>query len=186
MKSLAYDLAKSELDMLLDCAVCNQVTAKSVQGYQERVAALIAEAKLEAPLDEHEELNTLEATASTLLEQQVGRYDSILKPSNDTSEIYSAFASIPGAIVTGNSIAVSITCPVTLSRLNNSRLKRVLEAAEDVPRALHIIKSMSKVTASSVSYDLVPDSIIFLRKVVAGLSQDRTARALKKAFGKLL
>jgi hypothetical protein len=187
MKSLAYDLAKSELEMLMDCAVCNHVTAKSAQKYQERVSSIVAEAHADAYEDEYADLAVLEATASTYLQQQVDRYAHVLTPVVDNNtQVYAAFASVPGAILEKNSIAVPSLHHVTLSRVDNARLKRIIEAAEDVPHALYIIKSMSEVTASSVSYDLTSDSLSFIRRAVNGLSQDRTAKALKKAFGSLL
>lgn len=185
MKSLAYDLAKAELDMLLDCVACNQVTASAATVYKSRATCIVADAVAGADIDEHEELQLLEASTLSYIDQQVDKYAKALAQEAPL-DLHSVFASVPNVTCTASGVSVPCTYHVVLSRLDNTRLKRVIEATENIPKALHVIKGMTDTTETHVSYDLTPDSLAFIKHTINGMSQDRTAKALRKAFGALL
>lgn len=185
MKSLAYDLARAELDMLLDCVACNQVTASAATVYKSRAICIVADASEEASSEEHEELQILEASTLSYIDQQIDKYTKALAQ-EESLDLQSAFASVPNVTCTASGVSVPCTYHVVLSRLDNTRLKRVIEATENIPKALHVIKGMSDNTETHVSYDLTPDSLAFIKHTINGMSQDRTAKALRKAFGSLL
>lgn len=189
MDAIAFELATSEVGMLLDCAACNAVTAATAPEYKRRVSAIVAEAKLSEGTSDSEsvELDTLEATSHAYIDAQVDRFDRILasEPAGSTADLQ-AVASMLGAKRSACGFTIPGVHQVTLNRADNARLKSVVEASADVHSALAVVKSMVAVTASHVSYEFSVDSIGFLKSVIAGMPSDRTAASLRKAFGGIL
>jgi hypothetical protein len=181
MTSIAYELATSEVGMLMDCAACNSVTHATASDYKSRISAIVEDARFDADSTEHEALASLEAEGHAYIEAQVGRFDKVLAEDDD-SEVLSALASIPGARKGSCGFTVPGTHSVVLSRADHVRLKRIVEASGDVKGAVHVIKSMVEVTADTVRYDLSRDSADFLRTALAGMSGDKSATVLKKAL----
>lgn len=187
MTSIAYELASTEVGMLMDCAVCNVVTAGTASEYKYRITSICAEAKSEAPDEEFPKIDALEQEAHAYIDQQVDRFDSIMaEDKSDDGAIFAALASLPGVTRTACGFTVPGVHAVTLSRANNTRLKHIVEASADTRRAINVVKSMTEVTADSVRYELSTDSLMFIRAAVAGMGSDRTAATLRKAFGGLL
>lgn len=187
MESIAYELASTEVGMLMDCAVCNVVTAGTASEYKYRITSICAEAKADSEETDYAKLDALEQEAHAYIDTQVGRFDSIMsKDTSDDGAVYAAIASLPGVTRTACGFTVPGVHVVTLSKANNTRLRHVVEASADTRRAINVVKSMTEVTASSVRYELSTDSLSFIRSAVLGLGSDRTATTLRKAFGGLL
>lgn len=181
MNSIAYELAASEVGMLMDCAACNAVNAVTASDYKSRITAIVADARLDAGADEHEALASLEVEGHSYIDAQVGRFDRVLASDNNRDTLL-ALASIPGARKGTCGFTVPGTHSVVLSRADHIRLKKIVEASGDVQGAVHVIKSMVEVTADTVRYDLSRDSADFLRTALAGMSNDKSAKVLKKAL----
>ena len=187
MDAIAYELASTEVGMLMDCAVCNVVTASSASEYKYRITSICAEAKADSEETDYAKLDALEQEAHAYIDTQVGRFDSILADDkSDDSAVFAALAHLPGVTRKACGFTIPGVHVVTLSKANNTRLRHVVEASADTYRALNVVRSMAEVTASSVRYELSSDSLSFIRSAISGLGADRTASTLRKAFGGLL
>ena len=186
--SIAYELASSEIGMILDCAVCNVVTARAADDYVERIGRICAEAFADVDANESDTIRELERSAVAYVAGQVDKYTK--SPASEVDLDLGALlcASLPGVSRTARGYAVAAcAAPVTamttrLTKSDHIRLKRIVEASGDENGAMTIMHDMCEVTASHVTYTFSSRSVTLLRQYMRGASGDKTVRALAKSL----
>lgn len=194
--SIAYDLAVAEVEMLLDCVSCNEVTAYSANEYLTRISLLCSEASTEVLPEETQYLEHLERSALDYVCAHVGNFEH--NKNNDTVSVPDMLLNdlkqaVGGVTKTLHGYAVAAVTQgidgdnaaplVVLSSVDDIRFRRFLESVSDPACSEAVASERKAVTDHGVVYELSNATRVKLRHYMKCSAGNRTVRLLASALG---